>query len=291
MGLINSAVVICHDEGYGDADGLMFHLRHAMRGKDMKPVVCDYGSGSVVACDYGNGSVEASDGVLLIALERKRQVEEECWTLQHDDGHIGDQLALAASVYALPAGRRSYRNHLLPENWPFDASYWRPSPGNRIKELVKAGALIAAEIDRLKRKSSATAEKSSADENCARSPHVSDVVGLLEGIVRNLRSIKDAGKIDPFVQYWMCEVDHDISNALRFLDGLRIDKDKYLRRECIWIRDEVCDKYDTQCKNAHCFVVDGLKQHGYKHCPFCGGSILELTAEEAQPLRREDVCE
>ena len=33
--------------------------------------------------------------------------------------------------------------------WPWNGSYWKPTPDDRIKELTKAGALIAAEIDRL----------------------------------------------------------------------------------------------------------------------------------------------
>lgn len=35
--------------------------------------------------------------------------------------------------------------------FPFSSVWWKPSPENRIKELAKAGALIAAEIDRLQR--------------------------------------------------------------------------------------------------------------------------------------------
>lgn len=35
--------------------------------------------------------------------------------------------------------------------WPWDKSWWKPTPDDRIRELIKAGALIAAEIDRLQR--------------------------------------------------------------------------------------------------------------------------------------------
>jgi hypothetical protein len=34
--------------------------------------------------------------------------------------------------------------------WPWDQDWWKPSP-DPIRNLVKAGALIAAEIDRLQR--------------------------------------------------------------------------------------------------------------------------------------------
>lgn len=85
------------------------------------------------------------DGVKLIARERKRHVEREGWDADHDDGHTCDELARAAVCYAMPAPMRrmSY--------WPWDEEYWKPTPKDRVRELVKAGALIAAEIDRLLR--------------------------------------------------------------------------------------------------------------------------------------------
>jgi hypothetical protein len=84
-------------------------------------------------------------GVGLIAAERRRQVEAEGWRTKHDDRHDRDELALAAARYALPA------RHRIAVAWPWDASSWRPTPDDRMRELVKAGALIAAEIDRLGR--------------------------------------------------------------------------------------------------------------------------------------------
>lgn len=83
-----------------------------------------------------------SDGLAVIAAERKRQVEAEGWTPEHDDEHATGELANAAVCYAL--GRRTVW-------WPWSLDWWKPSPDNRIRELAKAGALIAAEIDRLQR--------------------------------------------------------------------------------------------------------------------------------------------
>jgi hypothetical protein len=47
--------------------------------------------------------------------------------------------------------RAQFRDPLtiMAELWPWDESWWKP--GDRIRELAKAGALIAAEIDRLNR--------------------------------------------------------------------------------------------------------------------------------------------
>lgn len=93
-------------------------------------------------------------GVDLIAAERKRQIEEEGWSEFHDDGHDLDELAFAAVCYALPHRERYAGAEGLPFYWPgrWLCQWWKPSPNDRVRELVKAGALIAAEIDRLKRK-------------------------------------------------------------------------------------------------------------------------------------------
>lgn len=82
-------------------------------------------------------------GIELIAEERQRQVEVEGWTPEHDAEHTDDELAKVAAVYAAP-GRLRSRVRIWPEDWDF-----KPTPNDRIRELQKAGALIAAEIDRL----------------------------------------------------------------------------------------------------------------------------------------------
>lgn len=100
----------------------------------------------------------AADGAELIAAERARQVSEEGWTPEHDDQY-GDEplpdgdgeyvyssLIRAAVCYAAPFnGLRE-----PPPSWPWDESWWKCDP-DPIRNLAKAGALIAAEIDRLQR--------------------------------------------------------------------------------------------------------------------------------------------
>ena len=92
-------------------------------------------------------------GTDLIVEERKRQVEEEHYTSTHDMTHEEDDLACAGAWYALPQsvrdaieGSAEISAHwvIWPEQWDF-----KPTPNDRVRELVKAGALIAAEIDRL----------------------------------------------------------------------------------------------------------------------------------------------
>ena len=125
-------------------------------------------------------------GIELIAKERERQISEEGWAAEHDDEHEMGELASAAICYASPfqpfmLERRTdeYRfRDAFPPSWD---SEWDkreryeedgieqlgcetylvaqaevienivlPIP-KRIRNLVKAGALIAAEIDRLQR--------------------------------------------------------------------------------------------------------------------------------------------
>lgn len=91
-------------------------------------------------------------GVIAIALERGRQMLVEGWTAEHDDRHFDGKMAIAASLYANHAARSdSFRNanRASPAAWPFEEAYWKPS--TRRRELEKAGALIAAELDRLNR--------------------------------------------------------------------------------------------------------------------------------------------
>lgn len=110
-------------------------------------------------------SLDAEEtGITLIASERQRQVNEEGWTPSHDDGHSDGALARAAACYAI--GTKELRRPIAVQQrgenwsahgtnyinaWPFEEDDWKPTPHDRIRELQKAGALIAAEIDRLKR--------------------------------------------------------------------------------------------------------------------------------------------
>lgn len=92
------------------------------------------------------------NGTGMIVAERQRQIEEEGWTWDHDDEHTNGEMALAAACYALAELHRQKEMYgEPPPEWPWDREWWKPTPMDRIRELVKAGALIAAEIDRLKR--------------------------------------------------------------------------------------------------------------------------------------------
>lgn len=96
-----------------------------------------------------------------VLAERARQIDEEDWTPEHDDGWPADTLALAASCYALPGtSRRSMHSSGVPlftVLWPWDREFWKPT--DRRRDLVKAGALILAEIERMDRAAARSARK------------------------------------------------------------------------------------------------------------------------------------
>jgi hypothetical protein len=103
----------------------------------------------------------APTGIELIQAERRRQVEQEGWTPEHDDEHACGELSMAARSYASYASTliripdaHEHRNLLALGGWPWAQEWWKPSP-DPIRNLVKAGALLAAEIDRLQRKEKA----------------------------------------------------------------------------------------------------------------------------------------
>ncbi|WP_018703557.1 hypothetical protein [Anaeromusa acidaminophila] len=101
------------------------------------------------------------NGADLITAERRRQVEKEGWSAEHDGEHEPDTLAYAALCYLLPAAVRKFElasKSFFEWFWPFEMKYWKPTPEDRVKELVKAGALIAAEIDRIQRQKQTSKE-------------------------------------------------------------------------------------------------------------------------------------
>ncbi len=90
-------------------------------------------------------SPDATGAARDVLEERRRQVSAEGWTPEHDDQHKTGELAKAATCYASVYP-------LAASYWPWDLKWWKPS--DRRRNLVKAAALILAEIERLDRKAS-----------------------------------------------------------------------------------------------------------------------------------------
>lgn len=117
-------------------------------------------------------------GIELIAQERQRQIEVEKWDYSHDAAYSNGELIGAAACYAanainkdhvikktrfqvfLPAesdfmvnngdrGDRTLRSAKWVDGWPWDKKWDKREKHDKLRSLVIAGALIAAEIDRL----------------------------------------------------------------------------------------------------------------------------------------------
>lgn len=81
-----------------------------------------------------------------VIAERQRQVSAEGYSLQRDDLYVKGELAEAGATYASLAGRpRS-----LSTAWPWGARTFKPSADRR-RDMVKAAALLLAEIEHLDR--------------------------------------------------------------------------------------------------------------------------------------------
>lgn len=89
-----------------------------------------------------------SKAAIDVLAERQRQQLAEGWTTEHDDDHSCGEMALAASSYAQYAHRKPIAP-AIPFNWPWEPE-WFKQQGPR-RDLVKAGALILAEIERIDR--------------------------------------------------------------------------------------------------------------------------------------------
>lgn len=99
-----------------------------------------------------------------VAAERERQVKKERWSRRHDDGHTTGELACAAAAYAYGAslsqeekefhrdalyGSRRGISSIIARLWPWDSRWYKPK--DRRSDLIRAAALLVAEIERIDR--------------------------------------------------------------------------------------------------------------------------------------------
>jgi len=85
--------------------------------------------------------------VRAIERERLRQVEGEGFDAQHDSQHPVGELARAGAAYAFDAFELPCAKP--PFMWPWEVVGWKPKDPRR--NLVRAAALIVAEIEKLDR--------------------------------------------------------------------------------------------------------------------------------------------
>ncbi len=109
-----------------------------------------------------NTTEPSKTGAQMITAERQRQVEVKGWTAEHDAAQVTGEMVSAAFAYAKHAmcGYAPFNREAAPATheppafpyWPWLPELFKPAEftsEGAIRDLVKAGALIAAEIDRL----------------------------------------------------------------------------------------------------------------------------------------------
>jgi hypothetical protein len=96
-----------------------------------------------------------STAIADVLAERRRQIQVEGWTAEHDDEHDEGDMALAGACYAASAAatddRVNCRSILdsVRSMWPWGREWWKPK--NQRRDLVRAAALVIAEIEKMDR--------------------------------------------------------------------------------------------------------------------------------------------
>lgn len=158
----------------GALEEVVSWLCDVREGDDPASVVrCAVASREVAQSALGGAYTEGSRAARDVLAERARQIVVEGYTARHDDGHRDGEIGRAAVAYALRA-MKLYQipiylaremNDIIAAIWPWDRSVFKPTgkPNSVRRSLVKAGALILAEIDRMDR--SALQTKAEEDRN------------------------------------------------------------------------------------------------------------------------------
>lgn len=92
-----------------------------------------------------------------ILQERGQQMQREGWSPEHDDTHTDGSLALAGAAYAMSAGGQVLG---AEQWWPWEREGFKPK--NARRDLIRAAALLVAEIERLDRAECVTSEDTSS---------------------------------------------------------------------------------------------------------------------------------
>jgi hypothetical protein len=108
---------------------------------------------SEILASHASNAGEYTAAARDVLAERRRQVGAEGWTVAHDDTHCNGEMAQAAACYAIKSAGLS----APAKFWPWSVHWFKGSDPRRC--LVKAGALILADIERIDRTAIAASTK------------------------------------------------------------------------------------------------------------------------------------
>jgi len=87
----------------------------------------------------------SKSGIELISEERIKQIKKHGYTPEHDLMYKKKELMFGALSYLMTA---IYNRAIGDNYWPFPKEFFKPGT-DIVENLSKAGAFIAAEIDRI----------------------------------------------------------------------------------------------------------------------------------------------
>lgn len=100
-----------------------------------------------------------SQAIVDVLNERQRQIEKEGYSTAKDDLYVSNELVRGGAGYVNHVVGRSwtynkempevYQNEEVPEFWPWADNFWKPKSPR--EDLVRAAALLIAEIERIDR--------------------------------------------------------------------------------------------------------------------------------------------
>ena len=95
--------------------------------------------------------VPLSPFMLAVIAERRRQIEHEGWSLDHDDKHPDGEMARAGGCYLFSGAGVRLNKDGIEKFWPWSKYWWKPRYGDRRRDLVRGCALGIAEGEKFDR--------------------------------------------------------------------------------------------------------------------------------------------
>lgn len=191
-------------------------------------------------------------GAEMVA-ERNRQTDVEGYSPAHDDGHPGE-MARAAGCYATTAGEAiesgnsdTSGEHLHAWQWPWEKDAWKPK--NARRDLIRAGALIIAEIERLDRKGLIEVKEATMSEQ---KPSAYPEAEAMADWLRGRGETAAAGMIDKLIE--------KLSDRSAYIDAL----------PCPFCASERIIAWKSEAAREPCWVV---------FCEVCEAEGPHLTTE------------
>ena len=141
------------EEAFREVDEIQKSLDHTHRRRAIWRGRAEDAEAKLEAAEKRIAELEVlafNPALLDVISERQRQRAVEGWTPEHDDAYQNGELADAAACYAISAHNQGFST---PAHWPWAPDWWKQSGPRR--DLVKAGALILAEIERIDRQEAA----------------------------------------------------------------------------------------------------------------------------------------